>query len=204
MNWLLREFALRRWVLPPDQGGERLHGWLVRAAVVGSENVTAKFNPHLEAAIDALAQITWWRLEQGRKDLSEVSESFEIGIEIENPDDPLRLAADREDEAEAATWSPEERRRAERVLPAYTAGLKLGLVAMPWLDLDLDVPLKLIEQWNHEVGKAIQAVALAVAAALAAASAPDPAGESGQPAPETQSGQPAPSSPSSESGQPGA
>ncbi|HEV2175988.1 MAG TPA: hypothetical protein VGW33_02105, partial [Terriglobia bacterium] len=140
-------------------------------------------------------------------DWSEVLESFELGIAGENPDTPLRLAADREDEAEAAAWTPEERRRAERVLPPYKAKLTMGLVALPWLDLDLDVPLHAIGEWNREVRKAILNVAVAVAEAVAAsAAAPsgesgqlDPAGESGQPAP-ILSG-PGPLNPSGESGQ---
>ncbi|HEV2176982.1 MAG TPA: hypothetical protein VGW33_07245, partial [Terriglobia bacterium] len=109
--------------------------------------------------------------------------------------------------AEAAAWSPEERRRAERVLPPYKAKSTMRMVALTWLDLDLDVPLHAIEQWNVEVRKAILNVAVAVAEAVAAsAAAPsgesgqlDPAGESGQPAP-IPSG-PAPETPSGESGQ---
>ncbi|HEV2178139.1 MAG TPA: hypothetical protein VGW33_13210, partial [Terriglobia bacterium] len=77
----------------------------------------------------------------------------------------------------------------------------MGLVALPWLDLDLDVPLHAIEQWNREVRKAILNVAVAVAEAVAA-SAAAPSGESGQLDPAGESGQPG-AAPSGESGTPG-
>ncbi|HEV2177017.1 MAG TPA: hypothetical protein VGW33_07420 [Terriglobia bacterium] len=96
----------------------------------------------------------------------------------------------------------------------------MRMVALTWLDLDLDVPLHAIGEWNREVRKAILDVAVAVAVAVAAsAAAPsgqlDPAGESGQlapilsgpapilsgPAPETPSGESGQLDPAGESGQ---
>ena len=150
-DWLRRRFAVHHWKLPSpihdDPDGYDLHRRLVRAAVVGGDNLRLALGPRLEAAIESLARATWRRLGILR---------FALEIAIDSNEEELQAIQER---AERQASEPDELAREEARLVdwiqadvrGYRAGLTMESLAVTWLNIDTEKLAEKIERQDLNV-----------------------------------------------------